>query len=289
MGRIVVGVDGSAVADRALRWAVDEAALRGDEIELVLCYGFEAYRAPSTTPSQEIADQAMDAIANRNSAVLQRVQWKTTVVPLFTSPAADGVLSAAEAADLIVVGSRGFGGFRELLLGSTSNRVATHAEVPVVVVRGDQPSYADAYRGIVVGIDGSRAAVRALRWAVAEAALRGIDVTALHGWHGWSAPDAALLSGMATAEQIDAEHARAEAHANAVLQGAMEAVPVPEGTTVSPLLVAATPAAAILDNTDSDQLLVVGTRGFGGLRRAIVGSTTHQVLHHAPGPVVVVP
>ena len=286
MGRIVVGVDGSAVADRALHWAVDEAALRGDDIELVLGYPLRVHRAPSTTSSQKTAEQAMDTIANRNSAALQRVRWKTTVVPLLATPVADAVLSAAEAADLIVVGSRGIGGFRELLLGSTSHRVATHAEVPVVIARGDKPSYADAYREIVVGIDGSRAAVRALRWAVAEAALRGIGVTALHGW---SAPDAVLLSGMATAEQIDAEQARAEEHADAVLRRTMEEVSVPDGTTMSPLLVAARPAEAILHNTDSDQLIVVGTRGFGGVRRAIVGSTAHQVMHYAPGPVVVVP
>lgn len=286
MGRIVVGVDGSAVADRALHWAVDEAVLRGVEVELVLGYVLQVHRAPFTASNHEIAEKAIGVIVERNGDALQRVTWKTTVVPLLGTPYADAVLGVADDADLIVVGSRGLGGFRELLLGSTSYRVATHAAAPVVVVRGDQPSYADAYRGIVVGVDGSQAAVRALRWAVAEAALRGIDVTALHAWF---APNAALLSGVASAEQIDAEYARAEAQANGILQDAMGAVAVPDGTTVSPSLVAGTPAAAILDHIDADQLVVVGTRGLGGVRRAIVGSTSHQVLHHAPGPVVVVP
>lgn len=286
MGRIVVGVDGSAAADRALRWAVDEAVLHDAEVELVLGYVLWLHRPPSTGADREVAEEAMHAIVERNAGVLRRVTWKTAVAPLLGRPYADVVLEAGEDADLIVVGSRGLGGFAELLLGATSYRVAAHATAPVAVVRGGGESDPQASLGIVVGVDGSRAAVRAVRWAFAETVLRGVDVTMVHGYF---APSAALLSGVASPEQIETERTRARSQAEAVVHAVLADVDVPEGVTVTPQVVAGTPAAAILGHATAGHLTVVGTRGHGGIRRAVVGSTSHQVLHHAPGPVVVVP
>lgn len=286
MGGIVVGVDGSVTADRALRWAIDEAVLRDAEIELVLGYVLRGHVPPFSTTDRELAERVMHDIVDRNADGLRRVTWKTAVAPLLGRPHADAVLEAAEDADLVVVGSRGLGGFKELVVGSTSYRVAAHSTAPVAVVRGGADSEPWACVGIVVGVDGSRAAVRAVRWAVAEAVLRGVDVALVHGYF---APSAALLSGVATPEQIETERTRAHAQAETVMDAVLTDVDVPEGVTVTPQVTAGTPAAAILSHTTAAHLTVVGTRGHGGIRRAVVGSTSHQVLHHAPGPVVVVP
>lgn len=286
MGRIVVGVDGSVAADRALRWAIDEAVLRDAEIELVLGYVLRGHVPPFSTTDRELAERVMHDLVDRNADALRRVTWKTAVAPLLGRPHADAVLEAADDADLVVVGSRGLGGFKELVVGSTSYRVAAHATAPVAVVRGGADSEPWACVGIVVGVDGSRAAVRAVRWAVAEAVLRGVDVALVHGYF---APSAALLSGVATPEQIETERTRARTQAETVLDAVLADVDVPEGVTVTPQVTAGTPAAAILSHTTAAHLTVVGTRGHGGIRRAVVGSTSHQVLHHAPGPVVVVP
>ena len=286
MGGIVVGVDGSVTADRALRWAIDEAVLRDAEIELVLGYVLRGHVPPFSTTDRELAERVMHDIVDRNADGLRRVTWKTAVAPLLGRPHADAVLEAAEDADLVVVGSRGLGGFKELVVGSTSYRVAAHSTAPVAVVRGGADSEPWACVGIVVGVDGSRAAVRAVRWAVAEAVLRGVDVALVHGYF---APSAALLSGVATPEQIETERTRARTQAETVLDAVLADVDVPEGVTVTPRVTAGTPAAAILSHTTAAHLTVVGTRGHGGIRRAVVGSTSHQVLHHAPGPVVVVP
>lgn len=97
------------------------------------------------------------------------------------------------------------------------------------------------------------------------------------------------MSGVASAEQIETERTRARAQAEAVVDAVRSDVDVPEGVTVTPEVVAGTPAAAILGSTTAGHLTVVGTRGHGGIRRAVVGSTSHQVLHHPPGPMVVVP
>jgi nucleotide-binding universal stress UspA family protein len=228
----------------------------------------------------------MHAIVDRNADVLRRVTVKTAVVPLLGRPYADAVLEAGDDADLVVVGSHGLGGFKELVLGSTGYRVAAHATVPVAIVRGGAEDDPRACLGIVVGVDGSRAAVRGLRWAVAEAVLRGVDVTLVHGYF---APSAALLSGVASPDQIETERTRARAQAEEVIDAVRADVDVPEGVTVSPQVVAATPAAAILGHATAGHVTVVGTRGHGGIRRTIVGSMSHQVLHHAPGPVIVVP
>jgi nucleotide-binding universal stress UspA family protein len=286
MGRIVVGVDGSDGAVRALRWAVEEAVLRDAEVQLVLGYVLHVHRPPFTSTDRELAERAMQEIVERNADVLRRVTWKTTAAPLLGRPYADAVLEAGDDADLVVVGSRGLGGFKELVLGSTSYRVAAHATAPVAVVRGGEDGDKQPCIGIVVGVDGSRAAIRALRWAVAEAVLRGVDVTVMHGYF---APSAALLSGVASPEQIETERTRARSQAEAVVDAVLADVDVPEGVTVTPQVVAGTPAAAILGHATAEHLTVVGTRGYGGIRRAVVGSTSHQVLHHAPGPVVVVP
>lgn len=286
MGRIVVGVDGSQGADRALAWAVDEAMLRQADVELVLGYVLRSRRPPFTTEDRELAEEAMEEIVGRNGAVLRRVPWETTVTPLLGRAYADAVLEVGEEAELIVVGSRGLGGFKELLLGSTSLRVASHAPVPVAVVPAERPVSAEQGRDVVVGVDGSRTSMRALLWAVEEADRRGGGVTVVHGYN---APSATLLSGVATPAQIAAESSRARAAADGVLEAVLDEVDLPEEMTVSPRVVAGTSAAAVLGSVAPGDLTVVGTRGYGGIRRALVGSTSHQILHHTSGPVVVVP
>jgi nucleotide-binding universal stress UspA family protein len=284
MARIVVGVDGSVGGDRALEWAVAEAELRDAEVELVLGFVLQLRRAPLATSSRDIAEATMDKIIERNADALGGISWKAEVVPLLGRPYADAVLEESDDADLVVVGSRGLGGFTELLLGSTSHRVAAHATCPVAVIRGDGTG-ADA-ASVVVGIDGSQAAQRALGWGLAEAALRRVDLTLVHGF---ALPDAAVLSGVATPQQIESARSEARASADRVIESTLSAVDVPEGVTVTPHIVAGTAAGALLAHTTAADLMVVGTRGFGRVRRALVGSTSHQVLHHAPGPVVVVP
>jgi nucleotide-binding universal stress UspA family protein len=283
MSRIVVGVDGSAGADRALDWAVAEAELREAEIDLVLGFVLQVRRAALATSSRDIAEATMDALIERNADALGRIAWKSEVVPLLGRPYADAVLEESDDADLIVVGSRGLGGFKELLLGSTSHRVAAHATCPVAVIRGDSGTQPTS---VVVGVDGSQAALRALRWALGEAALRGVDLTLVHGF---ALPDAALLSGVATPEQIESTRSQARTTADRVVEESLAAVDVPDGVTVTSRIVAGTAAGAVLAYATSADLIVLGTRGFGRVRRALVGSTSHQVLHHAPGHVVVVP
>lgn len=136
MARIVVGVDASEHARRAVTWAVEEAKLRGAELELV--HGISDRDLPAwpvghVVPTHEELEAAAQ---NLLAEVAESVDTSDLSI---TSHARSGtpakrLCDAAEGADLLVVGARGMGGFRGLLLGSVTQQVVAHAPCPVVVV-----------------------------------------------------------------------------------------------------------------------------------------------------------
>lgn len=137
MGRIVVGIDTSPDAERALAWALEEARLRDAEVELV-----HAYPTPELTALPMIVTLPDDAeLRAAASSVLEdalKAVGGPGDVPVTLTTRAGGAASVltqtAEGADLLVVGARGLGGFRGLLLGSVSQQAVAHSPCPVVVV-----------------------------------------------------------------------------------------------------------------------------------------------------------
>ena len=136
---------------------------------------------------------------------------------------------------------------------------------------------------IVVGIDGSEASRRALNWALDEARRRHCTVDAVHAWHApymVGYPYAGSLDGPVTYEQAATETL------DRVVDGAdTSGLPAP----VSRIVRMGQPAETILDQAKGADLVVVGSRGLGGFRGLLLGSVSHQVAHHAPCPVVIVP
>ena len=139
MKTIVVGVDGSAGSISALRFAIEEAQARGAEIKAVSAWHVpvEAYGsgiAPVPIPSadfEELGKTALDSALEQVAASTGGVK----ITPVLRQGQATEVLvDEARDADLLVVGSRGLGGFRGLLLGSVSQQCAHYAQCPVVVV-----------------------------------------------------------------------------------------------------------------------------------------------------------
>ena len=135
MERIVVGIDGSDTARHALRWAVEEARLRAASLEVIHAWhipyvgGYPYMLDPTTFEDDARAtlDAAFDGIDTTGLAQpVDRI--------LTSGGAASAILEAAKGADLVVMGSRGLGGFSGLLLGSVSHQVAHHATCPVVIV-----------------------------------------------------------------------------------------------------------------------------------------------------------
>ena len=137
MGRIVVGIDSSPDAERALAWALEEARLRGAELELVHAYPSRELTALPMIVTLPDDAELRAAAASVLEDALKAVGGAGDVEVILTTRAggAAGVLTqAAEAAELLVIGARGLGGFRGLLLGSVSQQTVPHSPCPVVVV-----------------------------------------------------------------------------------------------------------------------------------------------------------
>jgi nucleotide-binding universal stress UspA family protein len=137
MGRIVVGVDSSDHAVRALEWAIAEARLREASLQLVHAYPTPEVTAMPAIISLPSDEELREAARGTVDEALERAGGAEGLeVDVLVEPggAAWVITEAAQGADLLVLGARGLGGFRGLLLGSVSQQAATHSPCPVVIV-----------------------------------------------------------------------------------------------------------------------------------------------------------
>lgn len=139
MGRIVVGVDGSKGSEGALRFALEEAQLRGAGLRVVCAWATPAaaYAGLAYVPTfdlREVEEQAAGEKLQQAKATLGDDPGVAVELVAVEGHPADALLDQAQGADLLVVGSRGLGGFSSLLLGSISQQVAQHAPCPVAIV-----------------------------------------------------------------------------------------------------------------------------------------------------------
>ncbi|WP_222106077.1 universal stress protein [Catellatospora sichuanensis] len=278
MDVIVVGVDGSEPSQRAVLWAADEAAWRGCALKVVLAVaeqrGGSAHLTADLTPqATQITDRA------RELAHTSHPDLDVGGAPVVGHPA-KVLVDESEGADLVVVGSRGHGGFHDMLLGSTSLHAAMHAHCPVAVVR--RPSGAGHDRApVVVGVDGSASSQAAAELAAYEADLRGAPLTVLHAWP--SGADEALGPWALVGQTgvLDAEPAGVAEEAAAAVRAVYVQAEVTART------VRRRPAGALLAESKRACLVVVGCRGHGGFAGLLLGSVSQALVHHAGCPVLV--
>ena len=181
-GTWVVGLDGSDCAANALEWAAANADGRATDVELVTAWQTPVVGAYPMSASMSVGiddTELRDAAAHDVAQVTDDLGGRLDV-PVTASVGHGGpaqvLLEASASAGLLVIGSRGRGGFARLLLGSTSTQCATHASVPTIVVPGDaEPKRAET---ILVGCDGSPNSMVALRWAIEFASPGGTVVVA---------------------------------------------------------------------------------------------------------------
>jgi nucleotide-binding universal stress UspA family protein len=285
---IIVGYDGSVGAEAALRWALDEARLRRAPVHLVCAVGNPLRTAPFLPvpgdwyPSDERheAQALLDrAVTAATSATPPRIEITATVLD---GPASTVLCEQSRHAGMLVLGHRGLGGFAGLLLGSVSLAVTTHAHCPVVIVRnGDQTQ--TAVRPVAVGVDESAEAERAIGFAFEEAALRGVGLLAVRAW---TPPTPAWRSDIRPLVADVAEIETAERHVlSTALSGWPQKYPAVAVTT---RLIPTDVRHALATVSHDAQLVVVGSRGHGGLGGLLLGSVGHHLLHHAACPVAVV-
>src|SRR4051812_8316470 len=180
--RIVVGVNESAHAERALHWAAAEARIRDAELHAVLGAGMPLAAYPVGWPSSAIDSEViLEDHRKVLDVMVDRVVGEGAGHRLVTvGSAAEVLLDEAKDADLLVVGTRELHGvFR--WLGSVSDQVARHAECPVVVVP-ETATVGPSGAPIVVGVDGSANSAAAIRWALDEAQVRNVALRAIAVW-----------------------------------------------------------------------------------------------------------
>lgn len=283
---VVVGVDGSDSAANAVRWAAAEAARLGAPLRVVAAWEVPATAVwgPVTTPAADPeVFRGGAAEAAEAAAALVRAEagegGPAVEVELRHGPAVPELLAAAEGASCLVVGTHGRGRLARAVLGSVSAACAHHTPVPLVVVGEAGPASGG---DVVVGFDGSAASRAAVQWAARHARAVGAGLRVVHVWASplGDPAEVAIDGGVVT----DPTPAVVEAVAEVLDEAGIAERPA---TTVQ--VVAGNAGRALVEAAEGAAALVVGRRGLGGFAGLLLGSVAHSCLHHASGPVVVVP
>ncbi|MDY0813903.1 universal stress protein [Kitasatospora purpeofusca] len=309
---VLAGVDGSPESTVAAHWAAGEALRRGAPLRLLhawpwLTDGRASFADPEDLPVA--AQRMLAAVAEEVGARHPGLTVRTDVV---LDAAVDGLVAATETAEtaeateategagLLVLGSRGLGGFKGLLVGSVSMAVAGRAAVPVVVVRQPGPetgtesarksagnsageSAAGAVPEVVVGVDAGAPSDTVLDFAFREAELRGARLRAVHGWN--LPPAFAVVGFLPSAVETAQLQAAEEKALAAALAGHRARHPHTEVVEQARLGAART----LVEDTADAALLVVGRRRRPHDLAPRLGRVAHAVLHHARPPITVVP
>jgi nucleotide-binding universal stress UspA family protein len=288
--RIIVGVDGSSASRDALRWALAEARLWHGRVEAVHTWSYPVMTyAPGIVPPPTFAREDLQAEARHvldttvDAVVGDAEPGLAMTRVVVEGSAAKQLIERSRHADMLVVGHRGHGGFAGLLLGSVAEQCAVHASCPTVVTRPTETAEANAPEGrpprVVVGVDGSEPARRALHWAAEEAQRRDADLEVVHAWHPQLQPLGLVRPGV--------DRTSSEDYGKAVLDAAIRALGS-RSLVVNPILIEGPSARGLVEVSAGAALLVVGSRGRGGFAGLLLGSVSSQVLHHARCPLVVV-
>jgi nucleotide-binding universal stress UspA family protein len=281
---VMVAVDGSEGSRAALRWGAGLAAATGSPLTAV-----RAWRYPATaginpiTPSLPSADEVDAQMEEELRKLLVEELGPAgdeASIRVARGDAAGAILDvgAQEDVAVLVVGSRGLGGFKALMLGSVGRTVVENATMPVAVVRDPQPISGGDGTPILVGVDGSAASERAIDWAAWAAAAVGAPVLLIHAID----PGRPELPGNLNA-LLRKEGAAYLENARAPFEAA--------GVEVDSALVDGDPRIVLMDAAERERarMVVAGTRGQGRVSAVMVGSVASYLANRIPGVLVVTP
>jgi nucleotide-binding universal stress UspA family protein len=281
---IVVAVDGSPASRAATDWAARDAALRGvlltvihvqpsDEMGPWLDVPVLDFSAEHARRSRQIVDDALDLVNDAGRDV-GHIEVEHRVV---SGPIVPALVDVSKDTEMIVVGCRGLGGVKTLLLGSVSSGLVHHAHCPVAVIHDEDPMmHHPAAAPVAVGVDGSPASELATAIAFDEADRRGVELIAVHTWMNRADFDIDVPREGVTAQ---AEEGLAQR-----LAGWSERYP---NVPVRRVVDQDNPARRLLAVSEKAQLLVVGSHGRGGFAGLLLGSVSTAVAHAARMPVIV--
>lgn len=284
---VVVGIDGSDTASTALREAARIAAQRELRLDIIHAldfapYGFggpyidaggvyewveEAGKAVLSDAEKFAAEVAPTVTVHTEMAIGSPTQW---------------LLESSAKARLVVVGASSSGKAATAVLGNTAVGVASHGKCPVIVVR-ERDGVVPSDGPVVVGVDGSALSAQAVGAAFEEAAFRGAELVAVHVWSdlGTAAFEDPRAAALAPASLEEEEHAVLSEN----LAGWSEKYP---DVVVRREIYLDNPRGRLLEWSARAQLVVVGSRGRGGFRGMLLGSTSNTLIASAQCPVMVV-
>jgi nucleotide-binding universal stress UspA family protein len=285
---IVVGVDGSPRSNGAVRWAARAAELRNVSLTLVHVVPptagewLESSLLPAWMHAQrERGRQVLeDALAVAKESCQRGPAQIYCEMPSATSVGA--LIDLSKDADLIVTGCLGTGTLRGRHLGSVSSGLVYHAQCPVAIIHDGIQLASNTAAPVLLGVDGSPESELATAIAFDEASRRKVGLVALHAWsdvgafdsvggdlHGARWPELKAIEDEALAER---------------LAGWSERYP---DVSVRRIVVRGEPARQLVDQSESAQLVVVGSHGRGGFAGMLLGSVSTAVVLLARVPVIV--
>ena len=287
-GTVVVGVDGSASADQALDWAIEEAALERRPLTLVHALG------PLGTSGTAWLDQAgvnqrdiLDAMRADGKGLLDaardRVVRKAPDVEVhellrLVDPR-EALLELSHEAAMVVLGSRGRGPVRSLVLGSVSVGVSRHASCPVVILRPHKQGV--VRRGVLVGADGTARSRASLEFAYRQASLRRLPLTVMHCF--WDAQG--VTSGRTIPDEAEGYDDQ-RLLLSECISGMAEKFP---DVHVRTELARGLADDCLVRTSGQMEMVVVGFHHSGRVAGLVYGSVASTVLEHAGCVVAVVP
>lgn len=287
---IVVAVDGSKASHVAVQWAANTAKKRGLPLRIATSYTMPQFLyAEGMVPPQELFEELTAEAMERVNAAKQIAREIAPDLKIghtvAEGSAIDMLLELSKRSTMIVMGSRGLGGFSGMVMGSVSAAVVSHSTCPVVVVREDNAVTPETkYGPIVVGVDGSEVSHLATELAFVEADARGAELVAVHTWMDMQVQSS--LAGLSAATQLWEEvEDDQKAQLNECLQDLTEKYP---DVTVKTVVTRDRPVRALTDYSQGAQLLVVGSHGRGGFKGMLLGSTSRALLQSAACPMMVV-
>lgn len=284
---ITVGIDGSEASTAAARWAASVA--HAVNSRLILAHALPQEGPIYSPAAVMLQSQFLEQVREDGEAIIAAVtkiltdDFPSLVIEsdMAPGPPVKHILESADNARLIVMGSTGSGALRSRLLGSTVLKVANHATCPVIVWRGAAHTPGPDQRPVIVGIDGSPLSKKAVEYAFWFADQFDTPLIAVHSWQGASTFREGGAGILIDWEAVEQEEAALLAEN---LAGMAEQYPDVAVTRISEPGAA---APVMLKYADDAQLVVVGSHGRSAMAGAVMGSTSQNLLHHAPCPVMI--
>lgn len=289
VSEVVVGVDDSPDSDEALAWALREGRLRKLPVRAISVWHpngtpIEVERLAALHSVAELRTRLLEDVTASVRTVVERVHATDVAVTsqvLYGHPVRE-LIREAGADSLLVVGSRGRGSITGSMLGSVSQSCVQYANGTVVVVRGRRRE--SAAGRVVVGVDGSASSVQALRFAEQAAAARGASLQVVHAWTlpylGFAGRSGGLPQDALDEVAVQAGEALRESMRRASIDATR--------SDVEMWLAEGAPNLMLLQAASNADLLVVGSRGYGGWKGLLLGSVSSQSITQSPCPVAVV-